>query len=124
MDSFIKAAAHVRRRRQLRSHLRRRKSKQADVLLSVALCVEAPLERKARALHRDRSASGKLSPPVGSGSPGGRKHTAVPAAPIVIHRCSVCERAAVTTNRGEYRFAPAQMFPNSHTRIYDSGCTA
>jgi hypothetical protein len=32
-----------------------------------------------------------------------------PAAQIIIHQCPDCERAAVTTSRGEKRLAPAQL---------------
>jgi hypothetical protein len=32
-----------------------------------------------------------------------------PAAQIIIHQCPACERAAVTTSRGEKRVAPAQL---------------
>jgi len=32
-----------------------------------------------------------------------------PAAQIIIHQCPECERAAVTTSRGEKRIAPAQL---------------
>jgi len=38
-----------------------------------------------------------------------RPHAGGPAAHIVIHQCPDCERAAVTTNRGERRLAPAQV---------------
>jgi 5-methylcytosine-specific restriction endonuclease McrA len=44
-----------------------------------------------------------------SGAGGDRLHTAGPAARIIIHQCPDCERAAVTTSRGEKRLAPAQV---------------
>jgi hypothetical protein len=40
---------------------------------------------------------------------GDRLHTAGPAAQIIIQQCPDCERAAVTTSRGEIRVAPAQL---------------
>jgi hypothetical protein len=44
-----------------------------------------------------------------SGAGGDRLHTAGPAAQIIIHQCPDCERATVTTSRGEMRVAPAQL---------------
>ena len=38
-----------------------------------------------------------------------RPQAAGPAAQIIIHQCPDCERAAVTTNRGEKPVAPAQL---------------
>jgi hypothetical protein len=38
-----------------------------------------------------------------------RPQTAGPAAQIIIHQCPDCERATVTTSRGEKRVAPAQL---------------
>jgi hypothetical protein len=44
-----------------------------------------------------------------SAAGGDRLHTAGPAAQIIIQQCPDCKRAAVTTNRGEKRVAPAQL---------------
>jgi hypothetical protein len=44
-----------------------------------------------------------------SGTDGDRLHTAGPAARIIIQQCPDCERAAVTTSRGEKKVAPAQL---------------
>ena len=37
------------------------------------------------------------------------QHAAGPVAQIIVHQCPECERAAVTTSRGEMRLAPAQV---------------
>jgi hypothetical protein len=44
-----------------------------------------------------------------SASGGERPHAAGPAAQIIIHQCPDCERATVTTSRGEKPVAPAQL---------------
>jgi hypothetical protein len=46
---------------------------------------------------------------VASAAGGERVRPAGPAAQIIIHQCPDCERAAVTTSRGERKVAPAQL---------------
>jgi hypothetical protein len=46
---------------------------------------------------------------IASAAGGERARPAGPAAQIIIHQCPDCERATVTTSRGERRVAPAQL---------------